>query len=249
MRIYFLILVTLSFLLSCSSTKEIIKDQKNIYSKLYSRELPTFLIEADCNLNSNFGNFNFSYECLINQLNEIEINLYGPFGIFVGKLYADSNEFQFYNAFEDKFIIGKPTEENLLKISGINISLQNLISILRNEILYPEEQYTEINSNNNLIINRMISSKRFADFYTLNNFKLLQDYQRKDSLNNIVFKINYQYDKPYRYKDYLFANNINIYVAYNDIKLKYNIKNIDFETKKFPKKLNINNNSKTIYLN
>jgi len=249
MRIYLLILITISFLFSCSTTKEITKGIKDFYYKFYNRELPTFLIEADCNLNSNFGNFNFSYECLINQLNEIEINLYGPFSIFVGKIYADSNEFQFYNAFEDKFIIGKTTEQNLLKISGLNISLQNLISILRNEILYSEEQFDEINSNNNLTIYRMISSKRFADFYSLNDQKLLQDYQRKDSLDNIVFKINYQYDKPYKYKDYVFANIINIYVAYNDIKLKYNIKNIDFETKKFPKKLNISNNSKILYLN
>jgi hypothetical protein len=249
MRIYLLILITISLLFSCSTTKEITKGKKDFYYKFYNRDLPTFLIEADCNLNSNFGNFNFSYECLINHLNEIEINLYGPFGIFVGKLYADSNEFQFYNAFEDKFIIGKPTEENLLNISGVNISLQNLISILRNEILYSEEQFDEINSNNNLTIYRMISSKRFADFYSLNDQKLLQDYQRKDSLDNIVFKINYQYDNPYKYKDYVFANIINIYVAYNDIKLKYNIKNIDFETKKFPKKLNISNNSKILYLN
>ena len=86
------------------------------------------------------ASINFKFPELSNSANaviemakrdSILVTITGPFGISVGRLYANPNEFIMNNNLQNITFTGNPTEKNIMQIANIPLSFNDLMSILR----------------------------------------------------------------------------------------------------------------------
>ena len=85
----------------------------------------------------------------------ILITITGPFGISVGKLYANPNEFIMNNNLQSITFVGTPTEKNIMLITNIPLSFNDLVSIFRT---------TTPQNANNYVYNSELSNNELSLF-------------------------------------------------------------------------------------
>jgi len=221
-----LMLIILAFISSCSTAKI---DRNS--TKQYEISMPSFQndsleklqFDGTFQTKSPMGSLSFTGEITIYKREVIAINIMGPFGIMVGRLYADTSQFKFYNIFENTIYIGKPTDENIYRSSGIYLSMKDLISFLRNEIPYSNLDFT-LDSSYKQKLNQLfkrVDKRNFADFVLFNSDLNLLEYQRKDNENNSIIRVSYS---DYKLNNnFKLAHSVNIVLPKNDFSLKYDI--------------------------
>ena len=85
----------------------------------------------------------------------ILITISGPFGITVGRLYANQNEFIMNNNLQNTTFTGIPTEKNIMQIANIPLSFNDLMTIFRTSTPQNPSSY---------IYDCKLSLFRFIDF-------------------------------------------------------------------------------------
>lgn len=84
-----------------------------------------------------------SFTAKIAGRDSLQLTLYGPFSILIGRLHADKNSFTFYNAYNEIAYKGKPSSESMYTALMIPMSFGDIISILRQEYPGNREMYRQ----------------------------------------------------------------------------------------------------------
>jgi hypothetical protein len=178
---------------ACSSTKT--NEQKSdVNYKIpdWKLSLKNIEIEANFTTEINGNPITLNSNLLINNLDSLQMNLYGPFGIMVGRFFADGGNFKFFNILENKVYKGKATAENIYKASGIYVSVADLIRIIRGEVPFKPNEYifTEFQNDPPKALFKRIDERSFADFVVLSteNNTIIQ-YQRKNKSNELILNL------------------------------------------------------------
>lgn len=192
----------LSFLfISCSSAQEVKKEQsKQDTLKLlkkpeklnfrindfYGLELSTIYTVEMAN-----DAVQTSGQIKIAAYDSVSLNLNGPMGIALGKLFASPQKFVYFNIFEKIAFEGSPNSRNLQAAARINLDYNDLISILRNETPNKKDELKEYSSDKDkeIYINKR---NNYVEFIVFNKAKdrILQ-YQRKDLDNKLIFRAEF----------------------------------------------------------
>ncbi len=182
--IFFAIII--AFASACSTTKNLDK-KENVYQKTQVRTM-----EIRASVSPKFPDFDqsFSAQMRLAGYDSVSLNALGPFGIALGKLYADDDKFIFYNAFENTVFRGKPNSENLYKAARINLSYRDLVAFIRSEMpgnLSLYEIY-EDNDEQTTYIHKLGSEG--AEFFVVSkSYKAVTHYQRKDKANQLELNV------------------------------------------------------------
>lgn len=192
------------------------KNEKKLELKNLSDEAN---IKMQAKIKIQFPDMNNSATATIEMAKKdsILINLYGPFGISVGKLYANPNEIIMNNSLQSITFTGVPDEKTIMKIVNIPLSFNDLITILRtstpqeinnynyssttNEYSFETENYTEkiiIDENNDILSlkrindeNEEIITAEFSQFGTIGNYRFAKNVTVNFPFNNGKISINF----------------------------------------------------------
>ena len=132
---YFRLFILLLLITSCATVKQ--NENITVREKLTVLDNSRFSDETNIRIRANIS---FKFPDASNSANaiiemakrdSIFITISGPFGISVGKLYANPNEFIMNNNLQNTTFIGIPTENNIMQIANIPLSFNDLMSILR----------------------------------------------------------------------------------------------------------------------
>ncbi len=129
------ILVLSALAVSCSKVEKTVKKQITV-TALPERadEIKNLDINAAIEFEYKKQSNNSVYANIkIASLDSLALSLIGPFGIALGELYADPNEFLFYDAFNDRAVKGKPTPENMKLVIRAPLAYRDFIRLIRNE--------------------------------------------------------------------------------------------------------------------
>jgi hypothetical protein len=189
-------IITLSLLIfiliSCKSTKKIgEKFDESDNLPFFNKKLSTLKIEGSMSVDMPKNSANASMEVNINKLDEFKMNIFGPFGIEVAKLYSNAQKFVFLNSFQGEAFSGVPSSENLNKVANLSLSFADLISIMRCEIPSEIKNFKKINEeeNNKIFVNKAKESGK--ELVYINKYGLLTKYQMYDNQNVIVFEVSF----------------------------------------------------------
>lgn len=215
-------IVLLIILTSCSSTKNATQTAEN-FRREYSGN-----IVMKATISPQFPDFeqSFSADIRLAGYDSVSLNAIGPFGIALGKLYANNDNFVFYNVFENTVYTGRPSSENLYKAARINLSFQDLIAFLRCELPGNMADYKIYEENDKQIVYVNKIASQGAEFLAFSKeYKAITQYQRKDANNLMELNVSLsefaQFDKTY------FAKKITFDFPKIDGKLSVNIENIE----------------------
>lgn len=151
--------------------------------------------------------YNFSYNMILGHKDSIEIDVIGPFGLSLGKLFADNSNFIFLNTFESKVFKGSSTPENFRRAFNLMFSVKEFLAVIKNTLPYPTSEYIFINENSDgQIFSRVTSTGDFADFVVLSNSGLSR-FQRKEKGN--VLTMDAQMEDFTNIDSYVFPKKVN----------------------------------------
>lgn len=176
------------FFMSCSGVNETTRGDAKTSPRL--REDIKFF-DAAFKAKINFGDAtqgaSVSLKCAGKDSMFMEI--YGPFSIKVGQLFANKNKFVMKNMMNGKYYIGEPTAEAFEKAAQIPLGFEELASILRAEPIFQPKNYKiESGDPENPYDVYKIQKKGFDEFLsvsTQNN--LLSSIERKNRFGDVVF--------------------------------------------------------------
>jgi hypothetical protein len=242
--------IIMIFAYSCSSVKQ---EEKQVTShNITDFNQSIFRMESDCIINSTLNNqsFNFRAKVNISGTDTISMVLYGPFGITVGKLFSDLNNFSFYNILENTVYKGAPTQENIKKATNLSISMKDFLCLFQGKTPFPVAQYSTVDSDDKkkLILKR-IDKQNFADFAVIDNQKMdLMQYQRKDKGDILI--MNTLFSNFQKIEKANIPFNINLLMPTVDGKLILEVEDCKInQNAESPSKFNIPKSVKIIELN
>lgn len=145
---------------------------------------------------------NVAANVYLSKLDSFGIEIFGPFGISVGKLFSDEHSFMFFNTFENKAYTGTPSAENLKKVSGLDFSFSDLIKILRlsapTDVSEFELDKSYENEQNALFTSSTGEPEFLLVSETTGN---IVRYQRKNKNDETIMNIFYKDYKTFENKD------------------------------------------------
>ena len=195
MKHFFLIILSLTLMSACVTTKKqkkdsVHKEQKEIVitaidSTFFAVDDNIFL-RASISIKFPNQNNSVSANIEIAGMDSILIKITAFLGISVGQLYANKNEFIMNNNLESITYTGIPTEENIMKTVFIPLSFSDLVSILKS---IPSQSISKYKYVDNFNLFEYKDQNKTEQIFTNDNFsyKLV----RKDRYNNEVFSITY----------------------------------------------------------
>ncbi|HOQ49012.1 MAG TPA: DUF4292 domain-containing protein [Candidatus Kapabacteria bacterium] len=183
------ILLLITLLAGCKSVKLDEKQETEHIFHLQRKNIDYINIKADFKVEFPDFNQSFSSDINIAGYDSLNMTIYGPFGITVGRLYADKKEFVFYNVFENSVIQGNSYAKSFEKALKINLSLPDLISVLVNEVMGNAEEYKKYEERKESVVyaKRTDYSIDFIEYSHQKNGILR--YQRKDEANEKIFDV------------------------------------------------------------
>lgn len=225
-------LVLLTLIVSCASVPK----QENKVAHHVKKENSRIYFNAGISVE--FPDFNQSISSNVKLMDNDSLTLtaLGPFGVAVGRLYADRNEFVFYNIFENQVFLGKPTRDNLYKAMRMSLSYDDLFAVFRSETPVDINDYKVFKDSDQDIIYFRKIDEQFAEFIVVDKAaNTMKQIQRKSAGDET--EMNVFFDKYEMMGDELFAKKIIIDFPKLDGKLEININNLkvikDLEQFKF----------------
>jgi hypothetical protein len=187
-------------------------------------------IRIKANINFRFPAMSNSASAVIEMAKKdsILITITGPFGISVGKLYANPNEFIMNNNLQNTTFTGVPTEKNIMQIANIPLSFTDLMSILRTSTsqnpknylysselsnkelsLFQIEGFSDEIANEELIADeKSHNEKLYKELVYMDLDNDIVRMERKDFWGQKVIIANF--DEHYTVGKYRFAKNLNL---------------------------------------
>ncbi|MCX7737054.1 MAG: DUF4292 domain-containing protein [Candidatus Kapabacteria bacterium] len=186
-----------SFLIltSCSSVKKISEETTLSNNYQFKKENVKQLVITG-KINSTQKNAaSASFKIEIFDKDTLAMSLFGPMGMLLMRLYSTEKEFLLYNAFAGEAMQGSPESNAFSEFLPIPVKFHDLISLMRNETPFNENDYSEYNLNQDTKekIYKYDSNQDFVEFVVFDNSnKLLKQVQRKSREDkesvNVIFK-------------------------------------------------------------
>ncbi len=224
------ILLLIALVTGCKSVKFDEKIETDQLINLNRKNIDYLNIKADFKVD--FPDFNQSFTADVNiaGYDSLNMTIYGPFGITVGRLYADIKDFIFYNIFENSVIQGNSDAKSFEKALKINLSLPDLISVFINEVLGNPESYKKYEDRKESIVYAKLADNAI-DFIEFSSHKNgILRYQRKDETNQKLFDV--LCDNFETTKNGVFAKDIKILMPQHDGQLMISIEKININPNK-----------------
>jgi hypothetical protein len=140
---------------------------------------------------------------LVRERDSIGMTIFGPFGILVGQLMATNSNFTFYNAFGNEVIEGDPSSANINSVTGMPISFDDIMTLLRGEVPFGSKGYEKVKTLESGEILYLYKDQQLTHFVTKSqNSNTISQYQRKTNNGELLFHI--------RYGNYKTINNVSI---------------------------------------
>ncbi len=221
--IFLVLLISVLVVSSCSSTKTVQKDNDTTLKK----EVPVVSQETNKESENNqlfyFSNDKLrqleingkivstvdgskqsaSTSVLVKERDSIGMTIFGPFGILVGQLMASPANFMFYNAFGNEVIEGEPSSANINSVTGMPISFDDIMTLLRGEVPFGMKGYQKVRTLESGETLYSFKDQTQTHFVTTGvNGKDISQYQRKNNDGELLFHI--------RYANYKNVNNISV---------------------------------------
>lgn len=143
MRLKIVISLVLSLVIflnwGCSSVKEIKKvipvKEKKIAKNIIKTSTPieNLYIEGKMTIENNGESQSGNFKMSIAGMDSVFMQINGPFGITVAKMYSTSDEFIFVNYFGNEAFRGTPSRKNLERVMRIPLSFNDLIHFIKCE--------------------------------------------------------------------------------------------------------------------
>jgi len=207
---------------SCSSTKTVQKDSEAttkketaVVTEKETNEIPTEQLFYFSNDNLRQLEINgkivstvdgskqsASSSVLVKERDSIGMTIFGPFGILVGQLMATQSNFTFYNAFGNEVIEGEPSSANINSVTGMPISFNDIMTLLRGEVPFGTIGYKKVKTleSGETLYSYKDQMQHFVT--TSVNSNTISQYQRKAIDGELLFHI--------RYNNYKNVNNVSI---------------------------------------
>ncbi len=120
------------------------------------------------------------------------ISFFGPMGVLLGKVFANKDYFQYYEALHNWAVVGKSDRKNIQNASTIPLAFIDFVRLFEGKACYPKDSLTLVENSSN---GKILFAKRDIDFidfflYTKDDSHLLQ-FQKKNSHDQIVLNILY----------------------------------------------------------
>jgi hypothetical protein len=186
-----IVILLLATIVGCK-TIESSENQKKTYELLKQSNNNNVFIRARIKPSFPDMNQSFTANITIHGLDSMSVQVFGPFGISIGRLYSDKDEFIFYNTFENNIVKGTPSSDNLKKVSGLELNFEDLVRILR--LSAPSEingfnLKEDLDKDGKLLFYKNESYPEFILFSSISS-QILQ-YQRKNLNNENLMNINF----------------------------------------------------------
>lgn len=236
MKKHFILLLVFAIISSCSTTqktKRIDLPQKYEATDILINKVDLEYINAYAKFSAevNGSSQSFAGRYRLAGQDSISMDIFGPFGIAVGRLYSSSDLFLFHNIFENSAYEGIPSAKNFQRTAQINVSFADLIAIVRAEPLNDPDEYKlfDLDTNKNIAIYQNIEKKRYIELikYSFNEGAITQ-YQRKTSDGSLYLKVSLQ--NYMLYKNWRLPETIVFEFPLNNSKLEMNIKEMTINT-------------------
>ncbi len=152
------------------------------------------------------------------------VTIHGPFGIFVGKMFATPANFVFYDAFNNRIVTGVPSADNIAKTLRIPLAGEDFVHLMRGES--PTSQRNSVDAKEFTLSSDKLSdtdhilfvrrSETFGAEYVLFSLKdkVITQFQKKSPEGKILLNVKYSNFKLFN--DILLAQNIDIQSPEND---------------------------------
>lgn len=190
-------LMFLSFF-ACSTVREIKKDS-TIPTFFPGRNsgLQNLSLKTSISVNANETSNAATAKLMLANLDSISVTMYGPFGLLIGKMYADTNNLVFYNSLTNQAIEGKPTEENMKAAIMLPLTYYDFLRLIRCETPgAPEDFSLENQINDGELLYKNDKNNAYVEYAVIskqdNQFTQYQRKLRDGTMVLHVFFTNYQ---------------------------------------------------------
>lgn len=198
MKLVMKYLIFIVIISACSTIKEIKKD--SVLTSIFegrNPELKNLTLKSTISINMNNKANVATAKMQLANLDSISLILYGPFGILLGKMYADTNNLVFYNTLTNQVIEGKPTAGNMKATVMLPLSYNDFIRLIRCETPVELDKFTiESNINDGEMLYKNDINSEYIEYAVISKEEHhLNQYQRKlrdGTMVLHVFFTNYQ---------------------------------------------------------
>ncbi|MBI3259133.1 MAG: DUF4292 domain-containing protein [Ignavibacteriae bacterium] len=152
------------------------------------------------------------------------VTIHGPFGIFVGKMFATPTDFVFYDAFNNRVVTGVPNANNIAKTLRIPLSGEDFAHLMRGEAptsFGNDQKMKEFTLSSDRLADANLvlfvrRSETFGAEYVLFSLKdkVITQFQKKSPEGKILLNVKYSNFKIFN--DILLAQSIDIQSPEND---------------------------------
>lgn len=216
-----IILVGVLFISSCSSSKTVQKETVKTTpstTEVFSDTIETLAAHQFYFSNNNLKQLEINGKVvstvdgskqsaatnvLVKERDSIGMTIFGPFGILVGQLMATNSNFTFFNAFGNEVIEGEPSSANINSVTGMPISFDDIMTLLRGEVPFGSKGYEKVKTLESGEVLYLYKDQQVTHFVTTpQDSKNISQYQRKSNDGELLFHI--------RYGNYKKINNVSI---------------------------------------
>lgn len=193
---------------------------------------------AEISVESPRINFAANSHILMKKPDSIFIKIKAPFGIGVGSLFIDQNQFLIYNSFENSVYTGNPQKIKLNHFFPVDLKIENIFQVFsgihlidndeKDSLVIDRNKYLIIGTTGNLTKKYWIDPKKFV----VTTFELLN--QKNESLIKLEYK---QFEKknqvmlPKLVQVFQPGQNTRLTILYTDRKTNCRLSNKDFMMK------------------
>jgi hypothetical protein len=191
-QILVVILFSLILISACSSPKNQLSKTNNSTVAFLQPEIKTLSLKGSIDMESNGKGNSGEFKLQISGRDSLSLIIYGPFSIVVGKLFACSDKFLFYNVFNNEAAEGIPSRDYLEKTMNIPMSFESLVKAFRNEVPEDGDNY-KLSKTDSVLVS---FEGKFKDYSSICSFtgkeNLYRHYTRFDKDSKISVEISYE---------------------------------------------------------
>lgn len=190
---YILFILSLA-LLSCSTVKQTSNSVDSLgHLPDRNSQFKNLSIKSSISASMKDQSMMASANMMIAQMDSISMNLFGPFGIPFGKLYATKDYVLFYNVMTNQVLEGKPTPENMRTAVFLPLSYEDFIRLIRCETPgEPKDFVFEKKINDDELLFKNIKNFKYIEYAVISSStKVVTQYQRKDADGTLILHVFY----------------------------------------------------------
>jgi len=194
MRTIIYIIFSAVILLSCAGTKNV-QTISNTNERFPERNMQFKNLSMKTSISAAMKDQSMMASANMNlaQMDSISMNLFGPFGIPFGKLYATKDYVLFYNIMTNQVLEGKPTPENMRTAVFLPLSYEDFIHLIRCETPgEPKDFVFDKKLNEDELLFKNAKNPKFIEYAVVSlKDRVITQYQRKDTEGILILHVFY----------------------------------------------------------